>query len=310
MKLITDEQVRDVLTMRESRQVVRDAFVATARERAATLPRSRIHLGHLTLSAMGGIVPDAGVCGAKVYSTNAGRFDFVVVLFDERSGAFLATIQGNALTEFRTAATTAVAIEAQLPPDAHTLVMFGGGVQARAHLDALLELDVFRRVLIVSPGDGAPLAASLALRHPALEIRACEADEAVAQADVLVSCTRSEMPLFDGRLLRPDVFVAAIGSSKPCTREIDDATLERASRIVVEHREQAGKEAGDLLMAAPGTFDWARVVELGQVLAEHDEARHGGGARAGRHGITVYKSVGIGLVDVALSALAWRKTTG
>ncbi|RAS19482.1 ornithine cyclodeaminase family protein [Paraburkholderia bryophila] len=301
MKLITDEQVRQVLTMRESREVVRGAFLDTAYERAATLPRSRVHLDHLTLSVMGGIVPDAHVSGAKIYSTHAGRFDFVVVLFDTNDGRFLATIQGNALTEFRTAATTAVAVEAQLPPGAHTLTVFGAGVQARAHLAALLELGMFRRVFIVSPGDGEALAASLAETHPDLEIATSDAPAAVSQADVLITCTRSETPLFDGRLLKPDVFVAAIGSSKPRTREIDDVTLQRASRIVVEHKEQARKEAGDLLMAKHGTIDWDSVVELGQVLAASD------GAVQRRTGITVYKSVGIGLVDVALSALVYRK---
>ena len=301
MTLITDEQVRQVLTMRESSQVVRDAFVAAARGQAVTLPRTRTNLDHLTLSVMGGIVAAAGMCGAKVYSTNAGQFDFVVVLFDGADGHYVATIQGNALTEFRTAATTRVVIEAQLPPKGSTLAIFGTGVQARAHLATMLELDVFRRVFIVSRGDGAAMAAAFAKSHPEVEFKTADAITAVPESDVVITCTRSATPLFDGNLLKPDAVVAAIGSSKPQTREIDDVTLQRAARIVVEHKEQARKEAGDLVMAQPGVVDWDRVVEIGDVLT--GDASAIGAAQ----GIRVYKSVGVGLVDVALSALVYKK---
>jgi len=302
MKLISDEQVRSALTLSESSAAVRAAFIADARGRATSLQRTRKQLGDITLSVMGGVLADAHMCGAKVYSTLAGQFDFVVVLFDTRDGRYLASVQGNALTEFRTAATTRVAVESQLPENATTLTMFGAGVQARAHIAALLELGVFKRVFIISKGDAPALAATLKRSHPAVEFVTDDVDAAVSQADVLVTCTRSATALFDGARLKPDVFVAAIGSSKPQTRELDDTTLARASRIIVEHKEQARKEAGDLLMAKEGIVDWDKVEELGAVLAAADAAP----ARR-TSGMTVYKSVGIGLVDVALSALVYRK---
>ncbi|PLQ00308.1 ornithine cyclodeaminase family protein [Cupriavidus pauculus] len=301
MKMISDEQVRQVLTMSESAAAVREAFVAAAQQRAISLQRTRINLDHLTLSAMGGIVPNAGACGAKVYSTNAGQFDFVVVLFDADDGHFLGTVQGNALTEFRTAATTRVVVEHQMPLDARTLTVFGTGIQAKAHIATLLELGVFRRVFIVSRGSDSTLMTALRAAHRDVEFLAGSADEAVPQADVIVTCTRSTTPLFDGNLLKPNALVAAIGSSKPQSREIDDTTLQRAARIIVEHKEQARKEAGDLLLAAPSIVDWNHVEELGVMLA---------GAAGHPPGITVYKSVGVGLVDVALSALVYRKVVG
>ncbi|WP_150591331.1 ornithine cyclodeaminase family protein [Pandoraea eparura] len=301
MQLITDEQVRRALSVRESSAVVRQAFIATAHGKAVTLPRSRTYLDHVTLSVMGGIVPTSKMCGVKIYSTIAGKFDFVVTLFDGTDGRYLGTVQGNALTEFRTAATTRVAVESQMPPSSHTLTIFGAGVQAKAHLASLLDLAVFRRVFVISKGDAAALVAELSAAHPDVQFLTCDTDKAVSEADVIVTCTRASEPLFDGRLLKANVFVAAIGSSKPQTREIDDVTLERASRIIVEHREQARKEAGDLLLAKPGIVDWDQVRELGDVVAEADSI--GGGVQ----GITVYKSVGIGLVDVALSALVYQR---
>lgn len=300
MTLITDEQVRNVLTLRESSDVVREAFVAAARGQAVTLPRSRTNLDHLTLSVMGGIVAPAGMCGAKVYSTNAGQFDFVIVLFDGKDGHYLATIQGNALTEFRTAATTRVAIEAQQPAEGSTLAIFGTGVQAKAHLATMLELGIFHRVFIVSRGEGAALANAFAKSHPDVEFKTADAATAVPESDVIITCTRSATPLFDGNLLKSDAIVAAIGSSKPQTREIDDVTLQRAARIIVEHKGQARKEAGDLVMAKGGVVDWDRVVEIGDVLT-------GEAANSPAQGIRVYKSVGVGLVDVALAALVYKK---
>lgn len=300
MKLITDEQVRNVLTMSESSAVVRDAFIAAAQGRAVTLQRARAYHDHLTLSVMGGIVAPAGMCGAKVYSTNAGQFDFVVVLFDGADGHYLGTIQGNALTEFRTAATTRVVVEAQMPPNASTLTIFGAGIQAKAHLTAMLELGVFRRVFIVSKGDGEALATTFAQAYPSVAFQTAEAVKAVPEADVVITCTRSPTPLFDGKLLKPHAFVAAIGSSKPQTREIDDSTLQRAARIIVEHKDQARKEAGDLVMAQDGVVDWDRVLEIGDVLTGDASAKTA-------QGIGVYKSVGVGLVDVALSALVYKK---
>jgi ornithine cyclodeaminase len=128
-----------------------------------------------------------------------------------------------------------------------------------------------------------------------------DAATAAREADVLVTCTRAVEPLFDGTIVKPGAFVAAVGSSKPQARELDDALLARADLIAVEWLPAAQAEAGEFVRAAVGVIDPARVVELGKLLV----GGHPYQRRA--HDVVVYKSVGIGLEDVALAKLVWDR---
>jgi ornithine cyclodeaminase len=124
---------------------------------------------------------------------------------------------------------------------------------------------------------------------------AVDAATAAAQGDVIATATRSATPLFDGHLVKPGAFVAAVGSSTRAARELDDTLLARAALVVVEWHEAARQEAGDIVLAAPGVIAAERLVELGELLLRPRP-------RAPQD-IVVYKSVGIGLEDVALARL-------
>ena len=113
---------------------------------------------------------------------------------------------------------------------------------------------------------------------------------------------RAGEPLFDSAWLRPDACVCAIGSSKPTTREVDAELVARAAVVAVEWREQSLREAGDLVLAGD-RLDRARVRELGELMVQGFDASPGRGLR-------LFKSVGIGLEDVALAHLAFRKLHG
>ena len=128
--------------------------------------------------------------------------------------------------------------------------------------------------------------------------------EALASADVVVTATRSKEPVFEGRLVRPGTFVAAIGSSKPDTREVDDDLLRRCARIGVEVKAQTLQETGDFLLANPSSWKEGAVVELKDLVA----GRASYVRRA--EDITLYKSVGVGIEDIAVAHAAWRKLTG
>ncbi|MDQ8034799.1 MAG: ornithine cyclodeaminase family protein, partial [Bordetella sp.] len=121
-----------------------------------------------------------------------------------------------------------------------------------------------------------------------------------AQADVLVTASRAATPLFAGDALKPGAFVAAIGSSLPTTRELDDRALARARAIVVEWREQTLAEAGDLVLADPLCGVAGKIAQLYEVLA-------GAPLRQSAQDILIYKSVGVGLEDIALAGLAYRR---
>lgn len=299
MHIITDDQVHRLITMSDAISTLRVALAEQGGQRARIQPRVRTLGDGISLSTMGAILPDAGVCGAKVYSTYKGVFDFVIPIFSTEDGGLLSIIHGSALTEYRTAAVTRVALDAFGRGDSKVLAVFGTGVQAKAHVRAIVEHSSIERVLVVGIEGVEHTVAQMQTHFPNVRIEASSAQEAVKAADVIVTATRSPAPLFDGADLKAGAFVAAIGSSKPSAREIDDTTLARAGLVIVESLEQARAEAGDLVMAAPGVVDWSSVIELGTAIAN--------GHSRGRGDITVFKSLGIGLADVALGALVTRR---
>lgn len=304
MRLITDAEVAQLVTMREAIHAMAAAFEQFGNGAGSIAPRARATSLHnsatTTISALGAVLPASGVLGAKVYATVGGRFNFVIVLFSARTGEALATIQANEITRLRTAAASAVALQHLARRDASVLTLFGTGVQARAHAEAFLLTWPFKKVLVASGSDAAGLAQFIATEF-GVDARAAEGPEAVQKADVICTCTRATEPLFDGALVKPGTLVAAIGSSKPQARELDDTLLQRADVIVVEWLTAAHAEAGEFVRAGPGILEAARVVELGKLLV------HGTTYTRRPGDIVIYKSVGIGLEDVALANLVWQR---
>jgi ornithine cyclodeaminase len=300
MQIISDDQVRELITMEDAIATIREAFTERGEQQALNQTRVRTLGPQISLGTMGAILPGAGVCGAKVYSTWQGRFDFVIPLFSTGNGELLSVVRGNALTEFRTAAVTRLALDKFGDPEAEVLAVFGTGVQAKSHVRAILAGSKIKTVLIVGIENVDSTIALLQPEFPAVRMMASNTQAALAAADVIVTATRSSEPLFDGTRVKRGAFVAAIGSSKPGAREIDDATLARAHTVIVESREQASMEAGDLLRAAPGVVEWPAIVELAAAAAERPVP--------GRSGdLTVFKSLGIGVADVALAGLVTRR---
>jgi ornithine cyclodeaminase len=299
---LTDTDIDALIDFDSAIPVIESSFRQLSAHRAAVQKRVRTQAEGVKLSTMGAVLPDEGIVGAKVYTTIEGHFSFVIVLFSAHDGRPLATLDANALTRVRTAATTVLAVRALARPGARTVAIFGSGVQGSAHAHALAAHTEMTSLRIAGLGDIESLAAELSVTYAArgVEAIACDARKAVQGADVIVTATRATGALFDGASVAPGAFVAAIGSSLPHTRELDDTLVKRAARIVVEMREQAREEAGDLLLAAPGVVQWDETVELGDVL----EGKAPGRVRD--DDIVLYKAVGIGLQDVALAGLAWR----
>ncbi|GGC69684.1 ornithine cyclodeaminase family protein [Undibacterium terreum] len=298
MKLITNQQVAELINADDSIQAMREAF--RTMDQGAQQARVRTSAAGVMLSTMGAIVPGAKVAGTKVYTTINGKFQFVIVLFSAETGEPLATIEADTMTAFRTAAATAVATDALASVQANTLSVIGTGVQARSHIEALLKVRSFKEILVAGRAIPQEFAAQIAAQT-GVATRAVAMLDAVAAADVLVTVTRAQTPLFDGKQLPKGAFVAAVGASKATVRELDDAAIARAAAIVVEWKQQAQQEAGDLVMCAPGTFDWDKVSELGQALnGSMDYA-------AKPDDIVIYKSIGVGLEDIAMAGMVYRK---
>jgi ornithine cyclodeaminase len=297
---LTDDQIDRALHGADIVGTLGRAFTAFARGEAAMQERIRTEAGPVKLSTMAGVWPAEGFAGAKVYTTISGKFNFVIALFSATTGEPLATLEANALTRWRTAAVSVLAARALANPGAGRLALFGTGVQALAHARAFASAFPLVSLRVVSRSGGEEFAARLRAELGS-DVRPASAREALEGADLVVTATRSPSPLFAGDAVEPGAFVAAVGSSMPHTREVDDVLLARSRAIVVELRAQAKREAGDLVLAAPAVLEKVPLVELGEVIA--------GMARVRRDDddIVVFKSVGVGLEDVAVAGLAWQR---
>src|SRR6266545_194534 len=234
----------------------------------------------------------AGALGAKLvtfYPQNVGihTHHALIVLFKAETGEPLAVMDGRLITEMRTAAASAVATQRLTRADASVLAILGSGVQAKSHLAALRLVRSFKEVRVWSPRH----AAEFAQRHGVKA--AATAADAVRGADVVVVAASATTPILQGRWLSPGAHVNAIGATRPDWRELDDDLIMRA-RVFVDSRDAALRESGDV-MAARGAG--GEVVEIGAVVAGADPGR-----RTAEE-ITLFKSVGVAVEDVAAAAL-------
>jgi ornithine cyclodeaminase/alanine dehydrogenase-like protein (mu-crystallin family) len=233
-----------------------------------------------------------GQLGAKLVTLFPGNRGLpthhaLVTLFSAETGEPLVTMDGRLITEMRTAAVSAVATRLLARPEASVLALLGSGVQARSHLEALRLVRPIREVRVWSPRRAADFAREFGVQL------AQSAEEAVRGADVVVVATSARTPVLAGKWLAPGTHVNAVGAPRPDWRELDDALLLQ-SKLFVESRQAAGIESGDVIAA-------------GQMFAEIGEVI--GGARPGRESaeeITLFKSVGVAVEDVASAALVYR----
>lgn len=300
MQHISDSMVDALVSPADAQQALREAFAQFGAGAAAMQERVRTEAGGIKLSTLGAVIPGQRVAGAKVYTTIAGRFSFVILLFSTEDGQPIASFDAGAITRLRTAACSVIAAQYLARSDARCMAPYGAGTQGQAHAVQMSKAFALSRIQLCTQTPAPDLAAQLS-EACGLPVRVCGAQEALEGADIVVTASRATTPLFRGERLPSGCFVAAIGSSLPHTRELDDAALARAAVVAVEWRPQASREAGDLVLAGEGVLAPDKIVELADLVTGKVPGRRAA------HDITIYKSVGVGLEDIALAGLAWRR---
>jgi thiomorpholine-carboxylate dehydrogenase len=231
-----------------------------------------------------------GMMGAKMVTFYPGNVELqkhthmaMIQLFRSDTGEPLAVMDGRLITEMRTAAVSAVAVDQLASADAKVLGILGSGVQARSHVRALSRVRRFEEVRVWSRTEENA-------RQFADEVgaRVTTAEEAVSGADVVLTLTSSPAPVLLGRWLKNDAVVCAVGAVTPDRRELDDEAMRGA--IVVESREAAMKEPGDIVLAKAEVS-----AEIGELL--------NGAVIDRRDRPIVFKSVGIAVEDIAAAKL-------
>jgi alanine dehydrogenase len=287
-RVIGADVVSATLDLELAIDVLERAFAAQGRGEAASMPRAHLEIGDAILHAVGGHVSD--VAGTKTWLYTPSGAAPLLVLFSLTDGRVLAVIEAFALGRLRTAAVAGLATKLMARSDARTFALLGTGAQAFTQAQAVAavrDLEVIR-CFGRDPERRAALAARLERElGVAVEVFA-DADEAADGADIVTTITRAAEPVL--HRVAAGAHVNAMGSIVPTRREVDAAVVAAAAEVVVDSREQAATDAGELIAAA---VDPARVRALADVAVDGLPERR-------PEDITLFKSLGVGLADVAL----------
>jgi ornithine cyclodeaminase/alanine dehydrogenase-like protein (mu-crystallin family) len=298
LPLYLDEaDAKELVDMAAAIAAVREAFTAQARGEALNVPRTRLQFWSRRLNVMAGGMRAPARFAVKAYGGSAHH----VFLYAEEEG-LLAVIEADLLGQLRTGAANAVAAERLARPDARRVGLIGAGRHARTQalglraISRLDELTVFARNRASLDDFCAALAAELGVPVHA----GVSAEAAAAGADIVVTATTSSQPVLRGAWIAPGTHVNAMGANAASRRELDSDLVLRAALVVTDDVAQAQGEAGELIeLAAAGRLEWEKVKPLHEIV--------GDGFRRDRDAITLFKSLGAGLEDVAIASLVYDR---
>jgi ornithine cyclodeaminase len=269
--------------------------------------------GHAFYGVMPAFIREPAALGTKLVSVYHANLErglpshlATIVLHDPETGALQAVMDGRYITEARTAAVSAASARHLARKDARVLAVLGSGVQARSHLEALTRVRTFEEIRVWgrTPEHVAALLRDLAPGVRGRLVAAGSPEDAVRDADVIALVTASRVPVVQRAWVRDGAHICAVGACRPDQREMP-TDLMRDSRVFVDSRTGALAEAGDIVIPiTEGAFDAAHIAaELGDVF---------GGRASGRRNaaeITIFKSLGMAVEDVAAARLAYERAT-
>ena len=294
---VKEDDVAALLDMPSAIQALQDAFAARARDEAVIVPRTRWAFGDKRLNVMGGGITAQHRYALKSYGSSA----YHVLLYGPKG--LLAIIEANNLGQIRTGAATGVATEKMAGPGAGKVALIGTGRQARTQALALKAVGRLNQ-LVVSGRDRARLESFCTKLNDELgaPVRAAgSAEQAVASADIVVAATNSATPVVMNAWLKPGTHVVGMGANAANRREIDPEIVLRASLLVTDDVEQAKMEAAEFIdLHKAGRLDWSRVKPLHEIMTAPSGPRTGGE-------ITLFKSLGVGLEDVAVASVIYDR---
>jgi len=283
---------------------VAEALRCHALDEAVNIPRARSQTDHAMLHVLSGAAKTLGVMGYKAYATTRKGANFHVGLFDGRTGALTALLQADYLGQVRTGAASGVATQYMARPESQEVGIFGSGKQARTQVEAICKVRKIRRVQVFSPSEERRRAFAQEMSDRCqVDVEPVPRPEMAAQdKDIVITATSSREPVLSGDWLSEGTHLNVIGSNFLGKAEVDVVAVRRCSSIIVDSKDQARLEAGDLMQALEdGAIHWSDVHELGQVIV----GRYPG--RVHPEDVTMFKSLGIALEDIAVAARVVKK---
>jgi len=314
MLFLKDEDVRRLLTMRETIEVVEEAFKELAERTATILPRTTLMLEEFggSLSQMTAYLKKMNTVCTKIFSIFPSNVKYglpttmaILIVNDVKTGELIAIMDATHLTAMRTGAVSAVATKYLAKKDAKVAGVIGCGVQGRTQIWAVSEVRGLEKVKAYDSSYERRKQFAIEIsKKLGIDVTPVDsAEKAVKGSDIVITATTSSEPVLKGEWLGGGTHINAIGSYYPHARELDTETILR-SKVVVDLKKAALDEAGDIIIP----------IKEGVITEDHIYAELGEivlGKKLGRVNddeITVFKSVGLAIQDAAVAKLAVDKT--
>ena len=299
---LKDEDVAQCVTMDAMLEAIESMQRQYGDGQAHNMTRRKIIADSGMLSVMGGGLFHQGLLGVKTYTVVKGAYSFQVSLYDANTGELLLYTQANRLGQLRTGATTGVAVKHLANPGDVTVGIIGTGGQAPTQLEALSKVRGIKKIKAYSrTQERREEFARRMTDTMGVEVSAVDSNEdAVRDCDIVLCIAATMDPVVEGAWLKDGSTLIGAGPTTWRAREVDEAVITRAGKLIVDSTEQAAIEAGDLCSAVDkGIIQWSKVHELRHVVS---------GAVTGRDSkdqVVYAKIMGTGVADVAAAKLAY-----
>jgi ornithine cyclodeaminase len=313
MLLLTEADVRVLLPMQDLIDAMQTALASYSTGQVQQPLRTIMEVGasRAFLGLMPAYIPGSGALGTKLVTVFGGNAALglpthlaTIILFDSETGALRAIMDGRYITEARTAAVSAVSVRLLAREQASTLALIGSGVQAHSHLEAISLVRPLKEVRVWSPTPEhrQQFAADARSLTEATVIPVSDARTAVADADLIVLVSSAREPVVQSEWVADGAHICAVGACRPDQREMS-TDLVRRGRVFVDSRSGALAEAGDIVIPLKeGAFEAGHIAgELGELAA----GRIGGRSKSSE--VTIFKSLGMAVEDVAAAHLTFER---
>jgi ornithine cyclodeaminase/alanine dehydrogenase-like protein (mu-crystallin family) len=303
--LISEEDIPSLLSVREAIPIVEEVFREAGEGVAENPARYRLPIRKGFLQFGPAALHRHQVMGFKLWANFGSPLRQVWnFLFDIETSELVAIIQAHLISKYRTCAVTATAVKHLSPPEASVVGMYGAGRQAEAQIEAITLVRPIRRVRVYSrTAEKREAFARKMSERLGIEVVPVAAPEEVpGDADIVITITSAETPVLHGDWIRRPCLVVGAGANHWYEREIDGTLVGRAALIVVDEKEQAKVEGGDLLWAiGHGLLTWDRVEELGDAVIGRvplpDLSKE----------LVLFESHGVAITDMAVSRVAYER---
>ena len=300
---LTESDVGRLVTIKDAMAALEALFATWGQPSTTNLPRQRAPLPGGAFNLMGAAYGAKGVHGLKAYAGVKGA-QFHALLYSSLDGSLKAVIEADLFGQMRTGAASGIATRLLANAHARTLGVIGTGKQSRMKVAAVCTVRPIRQVRVFSrtAEHREAYARSLQSELGVEVVPASTAQACVAEADVVVTITKSAKPVCRAEWLAEGAHVNVAGANSDARREVDAETVLRAAVKVTDHVAQAKEEAAEFrALVAAGKLEWSAIRELGELVTGKAKGR------TSPSELTLFKSLGIALEDVAFAELVYER---